>query len=183
MTRTILSMLIIFAIGFGFGYIFWKPGEQLTPWTTVYTDTVFGDSVPYPVYYPAPIPVWRDTGSTRWKYHPVDTNAILTDYFSRNAYVRVLKDDSSAYAAIYDTVSQNSLTSFRFEFQNRKPTTVTTTAITQPSPGKAFIYIGPSMIYNSFGGHLQYTDKRWTATAGATGQGVYVSVGLRIWQY
>jgi hypothetical protein len=94
--------------------------------------TVPGDEEPEIEYLPEPYPVYRDTGSARWIHQPIDTMAILQDYLSRNAYRRVLKDDSSAFIAINDTVTRNRLTAFSFEFQNRRPTTVIQTTLTAP---------------------------------------------------
>lgn len=99
-------------------------GEPLPPASRVTVVKRVADSTPDTLYYPEPVPEWRDTGTTRWRYHPVDTPAIVADYLSRVAYRRVLKDDSSARAVIYDTVTANRLTSYRFEFVNRRPTTI-----------------------------------------------------------
>ena len=103
--------------------------EQLEPTTTI---TIVGDTTPEIVFFPEPVPVWRDTGSTRWRSLPVDTNAILTDYFSRNAYLRILKEDSSALIVLSDTVTQNRLTAFRLEFINRRQTAIITSTYQVP---------------------------------------------------
>lgn len=111
------------------GLLVWNANklvEQQTntlPQTT--TTTTTADTTPDTLFYPVPVPVWRDTGTTRWRYHEVDSAAIVADYLSRVAYRRVLKDDSSALAVIYDTVTANRLTSYRFDFVNRRPTTIT----------------------------------------------------------
>ena len=76
-----------------------QQNNTLPPATTT-TTTTTADTTPDTLFYPVPVPVWRDTGTTRWRDRPVDTNAIVADYLSRVAYRRVLKDDSSALAVI-----------------------------------------------------------------------------------
>lgn len=178
--RNIAAILLFLVAGIAIGY-FISPKQPERLYTISITDTIPGDSFPYAVYYPRPYPVWRDTGTTRWRNTPVDTPAILADYFSRNAYKRVLQDDSSAYAAIFDTVTENRLTSFRFDFQNRRATQVITNTTT--TTGSKSIYIGPSLIQGAFGVNVQYTDDRWTISAGSTGGQYYVSGGYRIWLF
>jgi hypothetical protein len=111
------------------------------------SDTMYlpGDSIPVDKYYPAPYPVYHDTGTTRWRNIPIDTMAILADYFSRNGYYRVLKDDTSAFAAISDTVTENKLSTYRFTFQNRRPTQIINNTW-QPAPeARRMWYVGGSV--------------------------------------
>lgn len=181
--RNIVAALLFFFSGLGIGYLFSPSQPVKRSYTISINDTIHGDSVVRIRYYPRPVPQWRDTGSTRWKYLPIDTGAILYEYFSRNAYHRVLKDDSSAYAAIYDTVAENRLTSFRFDFQNRRATHIITNTTTTTDSRSAAIYIGPSLIQGALGGSVQYTNERWTISAGTTGGQYYVSGGYRIWLF
>lgn len=181
--RNIVAALLFFFSGLGIGYLFSPSQPVKRSYTISINDTIHGDSVVRIRYYPRPVPQWRDTGSTRWKYLPIDTGAILYEYFSRNAYHRVLKDDSSAYAAIYDTVAENRLTSFRFDFQNRRATHIITNTTTTTDSRSAAIYIGPSLIQGALGGSVQYTNDRWTISAGTTGGQYYVSGGYRIWLF
>ena len=180
--KNIAAILLFLVAGIAIGYFF-SPKQPERSYTISITDTIQGDSIAHTVYYPRPFQQWRDTGTTRWRNTPVDTTAILADYFSRNAYKRVLQDDSSAYAAIYDTVTENRLTSFRFDFQNRRATQIITNTTTTTGDKSSAIYIGPSFIQGAFGGNIQYTDDRWTASAGATGEMYYVSVGYKIWLF
>lgn len=181
--RNIVAALLFFFSGLGIGYLFSPSQPVKRSYTISINDTIHGDSVVRIKYYPRPVPQWRDTGSTRWKYLPIDTGAILAEHFSRNAYHRVLKDDSSAYAAIYDTVAENRLTSFRFDFQNRRATHIITNTTTTTDSRSAAIYIGPSLIQGALGGSVQYTNDRWTISAGTTGGQYYVSGGYRIWLF
>lgn len=57
---------------------------------------------------------------------------VLLAYYEERYYKRVLKDDSIAYAVIFDTVSENSLKEGRFIFELRqKPQRITTTITTE----------------------------------------------------
>ncbi|KAF0195634.1 MAG: hypothetical protein FD166_2807 [Bacteroidetes bacterium] len=85
-------------------------------------NTIPGDSVPYLVEIDKPVPKFIDTGS--WHYFDVDTMAILKDYFARVVYLDTLKDDSSAFIAVMDTVFQNRLQGRSLYFANRKPTSI-----------------------------------------------------------
>jgi hypothetical protein len=95
--------------------------------TTIIRDTIPGDSIPYEVMLPKPYPVYKDTGSTKWKYKDVDTCAILKDYFAEYYYSDTLKDDTSAFVQVNDIVTTNRLQNRKLIFQNRRPTTITTT--------------------------------------------------------
>jgi hypothetical protein len=96
--------------------------------TTIIHDTIPGD--PYPVisYLDKPVPFRVEVpGDTFWKYHKVDTAAILKDYFSRKIYGDTLKDDTSAFIALIDTVYMNQLHKRTLIFQNRRATEINTT--------------------------------------------------------
>lgn len=97
------------------------------------TDTIPGDVVPILVPIDRPIPefVFIDTGS--WNYFKIDTMAIIRDYFAKATYFDVLKDDSSAYIAVYDTVHMNRLQGRSLLFANRRATAINHyTTIHQP---------------------------------------------------
>lgn len=156
-TRPVLFILILMAGAFVTGW-FLRPCHCPEPEITTRVDTLHGDPYPVKEYYPVPVPVYSDTGTTRWKAFPVDTGAILADYFSRNAYYRILKDDSSAFVAITDTVTQNRLTSFIFEFQNRRPTAITYNTYQAAPAYQGILYLGASALS---------TPERGYAMAGA----------------
>lgn len=96
--------------------------EQTT--TTVH-DTIPGDSVPYLVYCPKPIYVYRDTGST--KYKDIDTTDIIYDYFSEKYYSDTIKNDTSALIVLNEVITQNDIYKRSFWFQNRRKTSIITT--------------------------------------------------------
>lgn len=98
--------------------------ESTTTTVTIH-DTIPGDSVPYLVYCPKPIYVYRDTGST--KYKDIDTTDIIYDYFSEKYYSDTIKDDTSALIVLNEVITQNDIYKRSFWFQNRRKTSITTT--------------------------------------------------------
>ena len=139
----------------------WLPSHNnLSIPETVY-DTIH-DTVPYPVTQYVPEPVYIDTGSTKWKWHPVDTAAILKDYYSKHYYVDTLANDSLALIIVSDTVSQNRIVSRRKQLSFFHQTIRETTLINNPFPGKRKLFmgltvgrkpqqfgIGPAVLYTS----------------------------------
>ncbi len=92
----------------------------------VLTNTVKKDTTIYKTLIPATEISYQDTGSFHLKLIPakVDTPAVIADYFTKHPVKRVLKDDSSAYIALNDSIFQNRLTASILEFKNRKPDVV-----------------------------------------------------------
>jgi hypothetical protein len=130
-----------------------KCSVKKAPVATVKHDTITvpGDSVPYQVKVEKPYPVYTDTGS--WHNVPgkVDTMALLHDYLTKKGYYRTLKDDTSAFIAVRDSVFKNSLLAGTLEFQNRRKTQIIyNTTILPAADKKSKIYIG-----TGFGGNLQ----------------------------
>lgn len=112
--------------------------------TVTKTEIIPGDSIPYIVKIPTPYPIYKDTGSIYLA--TVDTFAIIKEFLTKNIYYRVIKDDSSAFIAIYDTVYKNKLSAGSLVFQNRKITAINTTNTTTVEPIKTVkschLYIG-----------------------------------------
>jgi hypothetical protein len=152
--------------------------------------TVPGDMVPDTLFFPAPYPVFRDTGTTRWRSLPVDTGAILAEYFSRNVYRRILKNDTSALVVITDTVTQNRLTAFKLEFQNRRATAIITN-IYQAAPQYDFVLSGAISLAvmperTRLMGGLQFIDQRqrsFQVMADPQLKGWMVGVGWPVWRF
>lgn len=82
----------------------------------------------------------------------VDSFAIFQAYFKRYVYRRVLKDDSTAFVRLIDTVSQNRFTGSSLEFQLRKPVQHITYNTTIADPTARF-FAGP-MVGATFDGKL-----------------------------
>lgn len=149
-------LLVACAVVFMF---WWKPEPEVIFSTRI--DTIPGDSIPYAVEVQKPVPVYIDTGSTRWRDRPIDTGAILADYFARVFYRDTLKNDTSALVIVEDTVTENRLQGRRLIFANRRPVAIihTTTAIFPEDRWR--VYVGSSVVtsalYNeiSMGGKLQ----------------------------
>jgi len=113
--------------------------------TTVIHDTIPGDSIPYEVLLPKPYPIYKDTGSTKWKYKDVDTCAILADYYAEYYYQDTLKDDTSALVIVNDVVTENRLQSRKLTFQNRRPTVINTTITNYGEMPAHKIYLGAGL--------------------------------------
>jgi len=113
--------------------------------TVIERDTIKGDSVPYEVLLPKPYPVYKDTGSTRWKYKDVDTCAILRDYYAQYYYNDTLKNDTSALVVVNDVVTENRLQARKLIFQNRRPTVINTTINNYGETPCNKLYIGAGL--------------------------------------
>lgn len=107
--------------------------------TTIY-DTIY-DTIIIKEPYPEEIILPSDTF---FKYHEVDTPYILRDYFSKVYYDDTLKNDTSAFIRIMDTISRNRLQHRKLIYKNNRPTEIkyTTTII---NPKKNIIYVGGSL--------------------------------------
>jgi hypothetical protein len=147
--------------------------------TAIVRDTVKGDSVPYAVIVPVP--------SVRYASLPpdtvfakVDTAAILLAYFATRYYSDTLLNDTSAFIALQETVSQNSITERSLMFQNRRPTYITTTML-QPQPQvevHVSMYAGRELAAPV----VQVAWRRWQLSAGYNlqGGGLVGGIGYRI---
>jgi|GEM_PF-1498494 len=118
------------------------PVEPVIPQADTVTVIIPGDSVPYEVLRPVPVPVFRDTGSTRWRDRPIDTLAIIGEYFTTNIYNDTLKDDTSALVVVIDTVRENTLRERMLLFQNRRAVMMQQVTIKPP----------PAYTYRVYGG-------------------------------
>lgn len=163
-----------------------KPAVDLVQSDTLY---IPGDSTTTVIEKLAPYPVFIDTGNTRWRNMPIDTMAILADYMARVGYKRVLKDDTSAYCALTDTLSRNRLMGYRFEFINRRPTQVIHNTYQAAAPPQTIWYLGggvatlPNKLLVMPGVAMQ--DKRqriWFAKADIRLQAVEVGAYVPIWR-
>ncbi|MDD4515401.1 hypothetical protein [Massilibacteroides sp.] len=98
------------------------------------THYVYKIGIPYPVEKLVPVEIPAN----------VDTAAILQEFFSRNVYHRVLKDDSLAMIALQDTVSRNSLGRATLIYENRRPTQIITNITTYADPVNK-VFVGPAV--------------------------------------
>ncbi len=158
--KTVNIILFFLLLTWGVVFMFlWKPKQELIITTRV--DTIPGDSIPYAVEVKKPVPVFIDTGSTRWRDRPIDTGAILADYFARVVYRDTLKNDTSALVIVEDTVTQNRLQNRRLIFANRRPVAIIHTTVVNYPEEKWRIYFGGSVMTSAalnevaLGGKLQ----------------------------
>ena len=139
--RTIITTLVLVIAVALLSVLLLNTCKREPVYVTVTTrDTIPGDSVPYAVTVDRPIPQYIDTGG--WRYYDIDTLAILRDYLSKVAYNDTLKDDSSAFIAIVDTLSRNRIQSRTLYYANRRPTIINNTTITQTIPETMRLYAG-----------------------------------------
>jgi hypothetical protein len=138
----------------------WLPNrmQQRLP-ETVY-DTIH-DTVIYPVPQYVPELVFRDTGRARWKWHQVDTAAILKAYYARHYYIDTLVNDSLVRAVVFDSVAQNQII-FREKQITVFPQKIFITK--NRSLPRAKLYLGFSLGRNptafSFGPTVLFTAKK-----------------------
>jgi len=132
-----------------------------------HTETLYDtihDTLPYPVVHYLPKLTYRDTGSVKWKSLPVDTSAILADYFARHFYKDTLLNDTNALIIVSDTISQNKII-YRLPDLRIYPHIIRqTTYIKQKVPyrRKLFFGIGAGRSFNRFGlsANMLYITKK-----------------------
>lgn len=136
----------IIALAFACLFIFSQQCRKVDGTSVTHTDTIPGDSFPYKVEIPVSQLVYRDTGSVKWRAMPVDTFAILSDYYSVKVFRRVLKDDSSAFIQLEDSVTKNSICTGVLTFQNRRATKLIYTTLPSPVEPKTNFYFGATAL-------------------------------------
>jgi hypothetical protein len=146
-------------------------------------DTIKGDSVPYAV--PVPVPVVRYVAlAPDTVFRNVDTAAILADYFITRSYDDTLMNDTSAFIALGETVTQNRIAERTLTFQNRRPTYITTTIVQQQQPAQPTLQLYAGVVAGKglTAPVVQLGYKRWVVGAGynLSGGGVVGGVGYRI---
>jgi hypothetical protein len=120
------------------------PGSVSSDTVTI-VKIIPGDSVPYSVEIEkkVPVPVYRDTGSTQWRNLPIDTMAILKDYFAKYGYDDTLMNDTSAFIRLMSHTWKNRLYYDSLLFQNRRVKQINTTTVINNYPDlKTKWYIG-----------------------------------------
>jgi hypothetical protein len=119
------------------------------------TDTIPGDSIPYPVQVKVPVPYEKITTDTIYCTAEIDTAAILKDYFTKYFYRDTIKSNSVT-AIICEEVTQNKITDRQVWIQNHRPIQIINNAPLQSnsifaglniSEYNKKLGIGPSIIY------------------------------------
>ena len=166
--------------------------------STTTTTIIPGDTTPVISELPVPEITFRDTGSfhfldtgsTRWKYHDVDTLAILQEYFYRQVYVRILKDDTGAFIKLTDTVTQNKLCRSRLEFVNRRPITLIENTIRSPTSTKTPFEVSAGVFVGGFEKRvgmgpavcLSVNKNSYTITTDLVNKSIYFIYSKSIWK-
>jgi hypothetical protein len=129
-----------------------------------------GMPMPYAVYYPDTVPkydtVWNP-GDTQYVLIPIDTNAILKDYYAKVKYIDTVKNDSSALIVLNELVFKNRIFSREVVFQNR----VSTAIIKEPSNALVF---GVGGTVNGLDASIGYRQSRNTFNLTYSGLGLGV---------
>ena len=92
------------------------------PQTIVTHDTIPGDPFPVLVEVGKPDPIYYEEPYIMPAL--IDTVGVIIDYFSKYYYADTLKDDSSAFIALYETIYGNRILDRKFSFQNRRATVI-----------------------------------------------------------
>lgn len=125
------------------------------------TDTIKGDSIPYKVEIEKPIPkyIYRDTGKVDTFLKSVDTSEILSNYFSNIIYSDTLKNDSSAFISLSDTIYKNRIIGRKLYFQNNRTTKIETnqTIVNYKRDG---VYLGGGIGLGVYEGDIMYLDNK-----------------------
>ena len=92
--------------------------------TIITTDTIYVNNVSYDtIIQEKPVPVTitevQIINDTAYLYYPVDTAHILADYHSTRKNDDVLKDDSTGYVHLTESVSQNAIFDRTLYFESR----------------------------------------------------------------
>lgn len=128
------NRLLFFLIGSIVTWFLLRQCSSPVPTTFKY---VTGDLVPYAVFKGVPTPyavyhtdtippydtVWQ-AGDTQYVLMPIDTMAILRDYYSKVKYIDTVKNDSSALIVLNETIFKNRISNREVIFQNRVRTAI-----------------------------------------------------------
>lgn len=144
----ILVLMTGMLIGFAFTRSCSRAPDTITD-TTYITQVIPGDSVLYPIIVRIPYPVYIDTGSIIHQYYPIDTLAILADYFRIRYYSDTIYQPENFRAVIKDSINFNRIIWRGFEIQNLKTTAIYTTQITHSDCNIPWFALGADAIFNS----------------------------------
>ena len=129
--------LLLLVLGLLLGYFIFSHSPSITTVTVTTTDTVYTDTGTHTVsIVPKPIYINRIKIDT-----VIDTVYVILDYHTIKYYDDVLVDDTDLYFHYNAEVFKNKLTSFTFDYNNRRATAITTTVITN-TVNKKHLYLG-----------------------------------------
>ncbi len=122
-----------------------RPGHDPSPADTItLTSIIPGDIIPYEVGIetPVPYPDYLDSGSTRWSDQPIDTMAVLADYYSKYYFDDTIQNDTSALIRLQSHTFMNRLFYDKLFFQNKRVTQINSTTINPPAAVRTNFFIG-----------------------------------------
>lgn len=139
------------------------------------------DTVIKPGKAPAPKIIYRDTGSMI--VQPVDTAAILQDYFARVFYRDTLQTQYGNLV-VEDTISQNRIQARRWLTNFSIPTVTKTVTLSQPPRNQLYVGFSGLMGQYSIGAEVNLSlktkkDQQFEAGAGLFGLQWYGRVGTK----
>lgn len=116
---TYLSILLVLV-----GLLILQRECQRWPEPTIINDTITipGDPFPVLVNVGQPDPIYVDVPYILPAV--IDTMQVIVDYFSKYHYADTLKNDTSAFIAVYEEVTGNRITNRSYSFQNRRVTQI-----------------------------------------------------------
>lgn len=161
---TILTIIIVILLFF----IFTKPKPEVITNST--TTVIPGDTVLHTdTFRPKPKIIVEDPDTI---ILPADSNCLkaykelIKKYSMYKYYVDTLKDDSSAFISISETVHNNSIQGYRvLGFMNRKTTSITTITNTTILNNKEW-FIGGTVSSDYYSLGLEYKNKNWVFMGG-----------------
>ncbi len=140
-----------------------KHQPPANPQPVILYDTIH-DTLSYPLFKYIPRLIYRDTGTVKWKSLPVDTSAILADYFAKRFYKDTLLNDTNALIIVSDTISQNKII-YRLPDLRIYPHIIRQTTYLKQKASfrrKLFLGIGAGGGFNRFGlsANMLYITKK-----------------------
>ncbi len=113
--KTNTKIVLGIALGIAIGYFIFRSQPEIVTNTVTTTDTIYKDTGSVKV---VEVPkIIKSDPDTVWKHYPVDTGAILAEYFTRNTYKKdtTINEVNLNYKAV---VFRNKLVLFEYELQN-----------------------------------------------------------------
>ena len=149
--------------------------------TNTKTIVLPGDSFAYEVKVAVPMPYKVVSIDTFWRDRPIDTMAILCDYFTQRFYNDTIKD-STVIAIFKETVERNRITSRKVWFQNLREKAIITNTTIIEQPPKLLIGVSAGVFNKSIGigGVISYQRQYDAFMLNVTNQGIQAGYLLKL---
>jgi hypothetical protein len=174
------TIVIVFITAILTGLAVWilKPNKEPVNNYRIDTIRIKGDSIAYPVLVDGK-PIIREVlvFDTFWKNKPIDTFAILSQFFAVNCFSDTFRKDSSYLLILKEKVSQNRIFDRNIFLQNLRETKIINNVTTVDNSGLfAGIYGGNK----SFGIEATYLSKNKLYGLGVGTNGITLKVSFKI---